>query len=173
MKIHPAIILVSFLFFAGFSGCDKYSNVTGEVELYLLQEYETVDGSPEIDLNSIVLANDPLIGYSDFRSYNAKEHYFKLTDDAREAVEKESWTVGGTVFAVTADEEVIYTGYFVPIYSSLSVQWIVIDPLFSRLNNNMYVELGYPGQLEGTVIPDHRNDPRILDIFHRDGKLIK
>jgi len=154
------------------SACEKkISNVKGEVELYLLEAYETVDKSPEIELQSIVLEQVPLISYSGIKSYHAGEHYFKVTDDAREAVEEHAWTVGGTAFAITADEEVVYTGYFVPAYSSMSVQWVVIDPILWRLNNKMYVELGYPGQVEGVVIPDLRNDPRILDIFRRDGKL--
>ena len=74
-------------------------------------------------------------------------------------------SIGGIAFAVTANEELVYTGYFVPSYSSASVQWIVIDPLFWHLTNRMYVNLGYPGLFEGAVIPDHRNDERILKIF--------
>jgi len=36
----------------------------------------------------------------------------------------------------------------------------------------MHVNLGYPGQIEGAVIPDLHNDDRILRIFRRDGKLV-
>ncbi len=39
--------------------------------------------------------------------------------------------------------------------------------------NELIVELGYPGLInDGTEIPDERNNPLILDIFSRDGKLI-
>ena len=174
MKSPRLAALVFSLLIPCLFSCDKKSTpVTGEVELYLLEEYETVDESPEIELNSIVLEQDPLISYPGFKSYHANEFYFNITENAREAVEEHTWTVGGTAFAVTADKEVIYTGYFVPMYSSIAVQWIVIDPFFWHTNSNMYVSLGYPGQLEGFVIPDPRNDPRILDIFRRDGKLIE
>ena len=166
----PTIILL-FLFF---TACEKNNeNVTGVVELYLLEVYETVGETPEIDLATVILAPEPLLGYPDFKSYNAKEYYVKVTDDARETIEEMDHSVAGVPFAVTADEEVVYTGYFVPAYSSISMQWIVIDPVFWRLNNRMYVALGYPGQFEGSVIPDHRNDPRILDIFRRDGNLVE
>ena len=41
------------------------------------------------------------------------------------------------------------------------------------LQNELKVELGYPGQIQGTIIPDKRNDSQILDIFKRDNKLIE
>lgn len=41
------------------------------------------------------------------------------------------------------------------------------------LNNELSVQLGYPGLREGQIIPDKRNDKRILDIFTSDNKLIK
>ena len=76
-------------------------------------------------------------------------------------------------FAVAADEELAYTGYFWPGYSSMGCQWITTDPLFIGNRNTMTMGLGYPGLIEGTSIPDNRNDPRILEIFRADGKLIE
>jgi hypothetical protein len=40
-------------------------------------------------------------------------------------------------------------------------------------DNELWVELGYPGPIDGVEIPDERNHPLILDIFRRDGKLIE
>jgi hypothetical protein len=37
--------------------------------------------------------------------------------------------------------------------------------------NKMQVRLGYPGLLPGQVIPDKRNDPRIIQVFKQDNKL--
>lgn len=133
--------------------------------------YDTVEGSPEIDVATLVLEERPILSYADLKSYNAKDYYFKLTDAARERIEGMEHSVAGTAFAVTANEEVVYTGYFLPSYSSLAMQWIVIDPIFWHLSNRMYVNLGYPGSMEGEEIPDLRNDDRILGIFRRDGNL--
>ena len=174
MKFTPASCPIIFILFLSFTACEKNNeNVTGVVEIYLLEAHETVGETPEIDLATVVLKQDPLLGYPDFKSYNAKEYFFEVTDHGRETIEEMDKSVAGIPFAVTADEEVVYTGYFVPTYSSVSLQWIVIDPVFWQLTNRMYVQLGYPGQFEGSVIPDHRNDPRILDIFRRDGNLVE
>ena len=111
------VLLLLFLLLVSVS-CDKYQDVKGEVELYLLEEFEQVDETPEIDLSSIVLEPEPLISYTDLKSYNAKKHYFTVTVEAKEAVQAAATSVAGTAFAVTADEDVVYTGYFVPSYSS-------------------------------------------------------
>ena len=67
------------------TSCEKSdSDVIGEVELYLLSAYETVNETPEIDLATVVLSEDPLLSYSDFRSYSAKEYFFEVTDRAKE-----------------------------------------------------------------------------------------
>ena len=170
---HCSLLLITMLLLMGaLTACDKdVGDVAGEVEFYLLDDYLTVNETPEIDPASVLLKDDPLLGYSELKSYNAREHYFTVTDGAREKIEGMQHSVSGIAFAVTANNEVIYTGYFVPSYSSVGVQWIVIDPIFWHLTNRMYVSLGYPGQIEGVEIPDLRNDERILAIFRRDGRL--
>ena len=174
MKFHVQSLVVTLLFFCLFASCKKDGEyVPGEVEFYLLDSYETLDESPEIDPGSVILAEDPLLVYSDLKSYNANEYFFKVTDEAREIIEDMEHSVGGIAFAVTANEEVVYTAYFVPSYSSASVQWIVIDPVFWHFTNRMYVKLGYPDQFEGSVIPDLRNDERILEIFRHDRNLVE
>lgn len=147
-------------------------DIPGEVKFYLIDEYETVDETLEIDLATVVLKEDPLLNYSELRAYNARDFFFKLSDGARDIIENMEHSVGGIAFAVTANEELVYTGYFVPSYSSISMQWIVIDPIFWHFTNRMYVNIGYPGQIEGVEIPDLRNDERILKIFRRDGRLV-
>ena len=174
MKVHWQSLLVTLFFFCLFASCEKEGEeIPGEVEFYLLDSYETLDETAEIDPGSLVLSEDPLLVYSDLKSYNANEYFFKVTDKARETIEGMEHSVGGIAFAVTANEEVVYTAYFVPSYSSVSIQWIVIDPVFWHLSNRMHVKLGYPGQIEGSVIPDLRNDERILKIFRRDRNLVE
>lgn len=170
-------ILISF-FPLLFEACDKNENEnegTGDVELYLLESYDTLEQSCAIEASTAVIKSEPLIKYSDFKSYNSKEYVFKITDDAIGAVKALEYPVNGLAFAVYADDQVVYTGYFWPAYSSLICQWTVIDPLILGwgAGNELHVELGYPGPMEGSEIPDHRNSEKILDIFRRDGKLIE
>ncbi len=143
------------------------------MEFYLLEAWENLNSTPAIDLGVHCSQEHPLLTYSELKSYNSKEYFFKVSDAARELIEGMEHSVGGIAFAVTANDVVVYTGYFVPCYSSVSVQWIVIDPLFWHLTNRMYVNLGYPAQFEGFEIPDLRNDERILKIFRRDRKLVE
>lgn len=172
MKICVPCIAGLLLFACTFLSCEKDDgDIPGEVELYLLDFYENVDSTEAIDLNSIVLGEFPLLGYSDMKSYSAREYFFMLTDGGRDKIEGMEHSVGGVAFAVTANGSVVYTGYFVPSYSSLAIQWTVIDPLFWHRTNRMYVNIGYPGSFDGSTIPDLRNDERILEIFRRDGKL--
>ncbi|MFO7669998.1 MAG: hypothetical protein R6W31_10105 [Bacteroidales bacterium] len=172
MKYRTLSLFLVVLLIGAFTSCEKSDrDVIGEVEFYLLEDFVTVNETPEIELASVVLTEDPLLVYSDLTFYNAREHYFNVTDRAKEKIEGMEHSVSGKAFAVTANREVVYTGYFVPAYSSASVQWIVIDPIFWHLTNRMDVNLGYPGQFEGIEIPDLRNDERILKIFRRDRKL--
>lgn len=164
--LHSAILLLS-------TSCEKNtSDVTGEVELYLLESYET-NGFCEIVKSSVETTKKPLIKYSGFKSYNSKDHVFKITDNAKESIEGLEHSVHGLPFAIVADDQLIYTGYFWPSYSSASCDWIVIDPLMIRGDNKLRVKLGYPGPFEDSGIPDERNNSLILDIFRRDGKLIE
>jgi hypothetical protein len=158
MKIAPALLLVLLCLLM--SGCELGKDV-GEVELYLLESYETLEGSCEIKNSSVVTRESPLVTYEDFLTYNADEFFFMITDEAKESIQSLQHSVRGLAFAITSDREVVYTGYFWPSYSSLGCNWVVID------------RLGYPGYPEGSEIIDHRNDRRILDQFRRDGKLVE
>lgn len=171
--VFSIILIVLFPLF--FCACEKISNEsTGGVELYLLESYETTGQSCEIELASVVLDSAPLIRYPDFKSYDSKEYVFKITNSAKEAIEALEYPVNGVPFAITADGEVVYTGYFWPPYSSLICQWTVIDPLMIwGESDELHVVLGYPGPMEDSVIPDERNNEKILEIFRKDGKLIE
>jgi hypothetical protein len=153
------------------AACEHEPTVAETVDLYLLDAYETTGNGPGIDAASVVLEADPLLPYADLLSYDSVEYCFRVSSEGRERVEGMEHSVMGVAFAMTVSGEVIYTGYFVPAYSSLALDWIVIDPIFWGPDNRMCVNLSYPGPLEGSVNPDPRNDPRILEVFERDGKL--
>ena len=171
-SVRIAFILLAIVIFA----CEKKDvrPVEGEVELYLVESYSTVDGSSHrIDEASIQTANDPLIAFDDFISYNARTFTFELSEEATDAIRDLDQSVVGKPFAIVANRELIYSGYFWPSYLSASCEWVVIDPLSTSISNGITVKLGYPGPPQGTVIPDHRNDDRIIRIFHAHGKLLQ
>ncbi len=163
-----------FLFSMLLLSCDKLENdPPGEVEIYLLASYELVGGeySAAIDESSILSDTKPFIPYAGIASYYSSDHAFKLTDAYRDMVINRQFPVIPTAFGVYANGELIYTGYFIPGYSSMGCAWTTIDPLFVSSGNRLDVKLGYPGPVEGVEVPDRRNDPRILAIFKRDHKL--
>ncbi len=169
----PIILLAGILTAISLS-CAKEKNehqVEGVVDLYLLNVYEKLNGSCQIIESTAITQTFPLIKYADILEYDPDNHTFKVSDNAKNDIKNLEYPVTGTAFAIKADNEVIYTGYFWPGYSSLGCNWVVIDPIFIDFHNELKVELGYPGQIEGSEIPDKRNDERILDIFKRDGKL--
>ena len=162
--------ILSFLVF----GCEKHEvNSDGKVELFLLDSYSKIDNSFQIDEVTIKTKASPLISYSDFISYDAEKYIFELSENAKNAIENMEHSVHGVAFAVKANGTLIYSGYFWPSYSSSSCDWIVIDPIMTSINNKIMVSLGYPGLIQGQVIPDNRNDSRIIEIFERDNKLVK
>ncbi|MDP2335089.1 MAG: hypothetical protein Q8N05_01305 [Bacteroidota bacterium] len=166
-------VTLNFIFIA----CDKNETTNpkdGGVELYLLESCKTISGTNhQIDERTIVTKSQPLVTYTDFQSYDPNTFTFKISDAAKKTIKSMQYSVYGIPFAIKANNVVIYSGYFWPSYSSASCDWVVIDPLSLLIGNDLKVELGYPGLREGQIIPDSRNDKRILDIFTSDDKLIK
>lgn len=161
------IILVSGVFL---SGCETICN-NSQVELYLIDSFSTVGHSTQIDEMTVVTGAVPLLCYSDFLSYDSGEYTFEITGSAQQKIEDLEHSTHGIAFAIKADNTLIYTGYFWPVYSSASCDWIVIDPCMSSVDNKLQVKLGYPGLNPAFPVPDRRNDERLLRIFRRDNKL--
>jgi hypothetical protein len=161
-----------FLLFA--YSCEKSesnANSNGRVELYLIHNYSRIDNSSQINENTVVTEQAPLIHYSDIISYDSTECIFELSDRAIEAIKDLEHSVHGLAFAIKANDTLIYTGYFWPSYSSASCDWLVIDPFMTSIGNNIQVRLGYPGLIQGQTIQDKRNDRRIIRILKHDNKL--
>jgi hypothetical protein len=168
------ILCVVGLFILIASGCEKDENNASspeKVELFLIHTYSKIDNSSQIVDNSVVTEKKPFIGYSDFLSYDSTTCVFELSDSATEAIKNLEYSSYGIAFAVKANDTLIYTGYFWSSYSSLSCDWIVIDPLETTLGNEIQVKLGYPYLFQGLTIPDKRNDKRIIRILKHDDKL--
>lgn len=165
-------VTLNFIFIA----CDKNENTNpkyGSVELFLLDSYKTIGSTNQIDEKTIITKSQPLVTYSDFQSYEPSKFTFIISNTAKESIKSLKHSVNGIAFAIKGNNDLIYSGYFWPSYSSASCSWVVIDPMRLSLDNELNVRLGYPGLIEGQVIPDKRNDKRILDIFTSDDKLIK
>lgn len=142
----------------------------GQVELYLIDDYSRIGQSFQIDELSVVTKEVAFIGYEELLSYDPEAHLFQLSGIAKERIENLE-DIHGVPFAIKADGKLIYTGYFWQSYSSGICDWVAIDPLLMRIGNELKVQLGYPGLVQGQVIPDRRNDKRIIEIFQRDNKL--
>jgi hypothetical protein len=164
-----ALFLILLLFSC--PGCDReqeYTEPGSEVDFYLLDTYSTPEGSMKIIDSTAVINDSALISYNEILSYNPQTYFFKVEEKALETLTYPS------AFALTVDREIIYTGYIWSSISSMSVDWVVIDIFISIIaqDNVFRVELGYPGTPPGNIIPDRRNDPRILSVFERDNKLV-
>lgn len=176
MKRQILLITLLMSFNLIFIACDKNENINPKhrnVELYLLDSYQTIGSTNQIDDKTIVSKATPFVTYPDFLAYDSSMFTFKISDAAIKSIKNLQLSVHGVAFAIKANNVLVYTGYFWPSYSSASCAWVVIDPLSLGTGNELSVELGYPGLVEGVVIPDKRNDERILEIFASDNKLIK
>ncbi len=168
------LILILTVFVSLFSGCDS-DNIDprseGKVEFYLLKSFETEKQSFVIDEESITLENDPIIVYEDLTSYDQTEHSFTVKESAIALLNELEPSIEKNAFALVADGEIIYTGYFWPSYSSTSCDWIVIDPVLAEISGVLSVKLGYPGLTPDQSIEDRRNDPRLIKVLEGDNKL--
>ena len=176
MKRQVLFIALFVTFNSIFIACDKNENTNpkdGGVELFLLDSYQTIGSTYyQIDEKTIVTKTQPLLTYSDFLSYEPNTYTFKISDTAKETIKSLKHSVHGIAFAIKANNVLIYSGYFWPSYSSASCDWVVIDPMMLLISNELTVQLGYSSS-KVELIPDKRNDKRILDIFTNDDKLIK
>ena len=153
-----------------FVSCEKYDlNIEGDVEIYLLDLFQSEIESLAILSDGLTLSTEPIIHYDEIVEYNSRTHNFSLTKSAAERIDGEF----GSAFALTVNQEIIYTGYFWSDLSSATVDWVVAN-LTSIQGLDKYefrVQIGYPWLFEEWSIPDNRNDRRILSVFARDKKL--
>ncbi len=172
MKTFNFLTIIFFGINLILSGCDKEetNNIKGiDVELYLIESYETTDILYQINENSVITETRPLLYYSDFLSYDSNNYIFVISEESKNRIENLEHSVHGIPFALKVDNEIIYTGYFLPSYSSLIFDWIIVDPIAIDYYNGIKVKLGFLG----SEIPDRRNDNKILNVFRRDNKLIE
>jgi len=168
-------LIISILVFIS-GACENfhYSSPPGHsLEFYLISEFQRQTNSYKIINGTVELSDSIIIRYDDILSYNLHNYTFTITKSLADRLNAfENNHIHGTPFAVTVERQIIYTGYFWAGFSSSMVDWVTIDPLYYSGKNQLRVQLGYPGLVEGDFIPDNRNDVRILEVLRRDSKLI-
>jgi len=147
--------------------CEKDSGFG--LEIYLLTDYQTKSPGKEIIAGSETLSKNPLIYYNDIISYDSTDHYFLIETSKIQELNHKEWSTQGTAFSLTINKSIIYSGYFMPGYSSLAIDWIAIDPL--SVDSKIRVSLGYPGDWSQLADRDPRNDDRIINLLLKDNKL--
>jgi len=168
-----AAFLISIIYLSCSEKDDTKPPVKGNVELFLLKSFNINEGDHQIEESTIVLDDEAFLTYEDLLSYNSKTFTFKIPDNKKDLFAINGNTIHFKAFAVMANSELVYTGYFWPEYSSQGVNWTVISPILAEVTGQLQVRLGYPGMLIEDPIDDRRNDSRIVDIFKRDSKLIE
>jgi hypothetical protein len=173
--MRPLMILTLIAGLAGCSiSCDKEKDtnvvknevtngVTGNLEFYLINSYDTLENTFKINAPSVKYGDTALIKYDDIISYDSANYTFKISDKAKLTIKNLKHSVHGLAFAVVANKNLIYTGYFWPFYSSMSCDWIIIDPLLVDMKSEIKVERGYQGYSDNMNITDNRNDKRIIE----------
>jgi hypothetical protein len=166
-------LLLSLIFVFGLQNCEKkcdFDQIDGEVTIHLLKDFDGPGLNCEIDESNIHWESMPYIDYDDLKSYDPEEHIFALSTELILQLKDGQDELHQKAFAVLIDGQLIYTCYFWLAWSSLSCDWYTTDPLMIDYYGGLKIKSAYPGDPE-LGDNDQRNDPRILCVFERDGKL--
>lgn len=161
------LLVIISVIASALSGCEKQAE-TG-LEIYLLTDYQKKPTGAEIISGSEKLSENPIISYYEIILYDSADHYFQIDDSKAQIMNKIKWSTQGTAFSLTINKQIIYSGYFMPGYSSMGMDWIAIDPL--SFDSKIRVSLGYPGDRPQLQSRDPRNDIRIINYLRKDNKL--
>lgn len=161
------LTVVSMLLFS----CEKDTTETvgKNVELYLIESYETTTHRCHIDENTVITKSNPIVYYSDIISYDPNQYIFELSEESQNRIKELKYSLQEIPFAVKVNNEIVYTGYFWSAISSDACDWITICPDFIDLYKGVKVELLTLGQ----EIPDNRNATEMISILRSDNKLIE
>ncbi|MBK8503245.1 MAG: hypothetical protein IPL46_14110 [Saprospiraceae bacterium] len=152
-------------------GCQKVENdLDNTIAFYSLKEFNTTGQGFAIDESKVKIGNELIIEYEDLISYDVETHTFTISEALAKKMNdtKLDNPYYQKPFALAIGKEIVYTGYFWSLFSSLSCDWTTAYPL----GDHLVIRLGYPGQA-GLPITDRRNDIRVLNILMRDGKLVE
>ena len=161
------LLIIMTVFSCALIACEK-DTVSG-LEIYLLTDFQQKSSSYEIISGSETLSKNPIISYNEIILYDSTYHVFQIESSKAQELSQKNWSVQGIAFSITINKSIIYSGYFMPGYSSLGIDWIAIDPL--SIDSKIRVTLGYPGDWPQLASRDPRNDDRIINLLLKDNKL--
>lgn len=181
--MYKGIYFLGIIFILIVSACNKnlsdvekdaYSNLNNgnRLDFYILESFETINESLEIDETTVVISSERVIPYESIKSYNKSNRTFNVTQSVIDNLQQNANKYFRKAFALTIENKIIYTGYFWYGYASSICDRITIDPILLNGKNGLRVNLGYPGDSFTTVSTDNRNDDRIMRILQKDGKLL-
>jgi hypothetical protein len=123
---------------------------------------EIISGTEKLNKN-------PIISYQDIIYYDSTDFYFKIDSAKAKELNLRAWSTQGTAFSLTVEGTIIFSGYFMPGYSSSGADWFILDPL--SVDSKIYVRPGYPVDISKLISIDPRNDSRIISLLKKDNKL--
>jgi hypothetical protein len=135
--------------------------------LYLLEQPLDEEQMSGLGFARMVQDKTPLLSLEDLVAYHLASHEFELTPEAFERIASLQAPVDGLPFVVSVGRTPIYQGAFWPMYSSLSFDGIAIW-LPPQKENNLRVELGYPGS-DFFSGPDKRSHSLLISALHDAG----
>jgi hypothetical protein len=151
--------------------CKKNSVEPGKtVEIYLLTNYQNIPGKCQVDAATAVLPDTATIENQDILTYSPSRYQLKLTATA---IAKIKGMRDATAFAVTVDKQVIYFGFYKPVYSSSTCEHSITMDLDWVSNNKIVFKPGYPGPPSLFVIEDNRNNPKLIETLRSQRKIIQ
>jgi hypothetical protein len=171
LRFNRILFLVGLVFIISGS-CSKNTDDLphNSVDFYAISEYKTMDQSMAIIESTVRLSDSLFIPYAEIFSYNPADYTFTVSNRVSDHLSDfDRIPLARKPFAVVCDGEIIYSGYFWYSFMSSMCDWTIIDPIDYSGENKITVSLGYPADFSGVV--DRRNDPRLLEVLRRHGKL--
>lgn len=170
-QLHFLIIFIGVtVCFACERETDKLQ-VKHDISFYTLQDNNTWYEDCSLNFSQLQ-EKENIISSHEILSYSTEGHYFTLTAAAINRLKNIRTKVP---FYLKVDSKVVYSGFFMPGYLSLSCPGvIVIDPI-SYSNNNIQVRFDYANYLPGIgqKSADFRNHETLLKALQEEGKLNK
>jgi hypothetical protein len=111
------LLIIMTVFSCTLITCEKDS-VSG-LEIYLLTDFQKKSSSYEIISGSEKLSKNPIISYNEIILYDSTDHVFQIETSKAQELNQKNWSVQGIAFSLTINKSIIYSGYFMPGYSSL------------------------------------------------------
>jgi hypothetical protein len=147
-------------------GANRYLEIDGldpdAFAIYLAKNpvpYNNSTDYSSFDINTVELADVPLLTSSAIESYDSVDHIISLKEQ-NSLLSVPSTSVQGQMFVVTLNKKPVYCGFLWPIYSSVGCSWITIEYPFGingLENEQIQIREGWSNE----------NDPRNnVDIFN-------